>query len=53
MRDKLSGLSFDAALTSVGPGWRNFVETAWHLVEQHDGEVLQVKDKFGALRIYF
>lgn len=36
----------------VGPGWRNLVECTVNTVHELGGEIQQVKEKFGALRIY-
>lgn len=37
----------------VGPGWRPLVARAVAAIEAAGGEVEQVKEKFGTLRVYY
>lgn len=37
---------------SVGKGWESIVEATLEDIENHGGYILQVKEKFGGLRIY-
>lgn len=36
----------------VGNGWHGLIDEAYDLLEPHEIEVTQVKEKFGQLRIY-
>ncbi len=36
----------------VGEGWGNIVTNAVTYIEKHGGHIMQVKEKFGGLRIY-
>lgn len=47
------GISLNAARASVGPGWRYLAEDLWRCVTEAGGVVLQVKEKFGDLQVYF
>jgi hypothetical protein len=47
------GYTLEEALVAVGPGWAPLVEEAWRAVTAVGGGVVQVKEKFGALRLYF
>jgi len=47
------GYSLEQALASVGPGWGPLVRTAFTLIEGLPTKVLQVKEKYGTLRMYF
>jgi hypothetical protein len=38
---------------AVGPGWKDLVKQAVTLIETVGGEVFDIKEKFGALRIYY
>ena len=44
-------VTLDNALTSVGLGWRGLVSIAYQALPE-GARVLQVKEKFGGLRIY-
>lgn len=37
----------------VGPGWRPLVRAAVQIITREGGVIMQVKEKFGGLRIYF
>ena len=37
---------------AIGPGWEPVVEKAIDAIEDHGGFIMQVKEKFGGLRIY-
>ena len=52
------GLSREEAQVCVGPGWASLIDRFYGHVEDNpriykDVNVLQVKEKFGTLRIYF
>lgn len=38
---------------SCGPGWAHIIKPAIDYIESHGGKIVQVKEKFGGLRIYF
>jgi hypothetical protein len=38
--------------SQVGPGWRELVVTACRAAQERGATILQVKEKFGTLRIY-
>ena len=46
------GYTLEQALASVGPGWGPLVRTAFRLVRGRV-PIVQVKEKYGTLRIYF
>lgn len=55
----LQGYDLDMARRSVGPGWRRLLEVFWAMMERNrdvadwrDVAVVQVKEKFGTLRLY-
>lgn len=52
-RENQQGISLEAARASVGPGWRDLAEDAWRAVTDAGGCVLQVKEKYGDLRVYY
>jgi hypothetical protein len=39
-------------MNRVGPGWHELVRRAWWMVTERDGGVVDVREKFGELRIY-
>lgn len=45
-------ISRDFAKQCVGAGWHGLVEEAFDAVEAERAQVIQVKEKFGQLRIY-
>jgi len=47
------GYTLPEALAAVGPGWHELVQKGWQAVYHAGGQVHQVKEKFGVLRIYF
>ena len=47
------GYTLEEALVAVGPGWAPLVEEAWRAVSDCEGGLVQVKEKFGELRVYF
>jgi uncharacterized protein (DUF433 family) len=47
------GYTLEEALIAVGPGWAGLVEMAWHAIAEAGGGVIQVKEKWGQLRVYF
>ena len=47
------GYSLEQALASVGPGWGPLVRTAFTLIKGLPTKVVQVKEKYGTLRMYF
>lgn len=47
------GVSLDAAMADVGPGWRPLVAVTWATVRSAGGRVEQTKEKFGRLRVYY
>ena len=52
MRVNEHGYSLDDALGSVGPGWEAIIRELW----AHKSDkivVVQVKEKFGGLRVYY
>lgn len=50
---KRQGYTLEYALESVGPGWADLVRAAYQACEDDDALIVQVKEKFGGLRIYF
>jgi len=36
----------------VGQGWHNLIDIAYNYIDKFDVEIMQVKEKFGSLRIY-
>jgi hypothetical protein len=48
------GYSLEFALESVGPGWANLVKEVFSSKERFGNpvKIIQVKEKFGGLRIY-
>lgn len=46
------GYSREEALASVGAGWADLVGRAWDTATAAGGRVSQVKEKWGALRVY-
>lgn len=40
-------------LESVGPGWAELVNEAFDAAERFGVKIVQVKEKFGELRVYF
>jgi hypothetical protein len=36
----------------VGNGWHSLVDEVYDLVESYGGEIVQLKEKFGQLRVY-
>lgn len=47
------GLSIDGwSASAVGPGWKRHVESILELVKSQNGHILQIKEKFGTLRVY-
>lgn len=50
--ERSPGLSVDEAVASVGPAWQPLAAVAWAVVRSGGGRVKQVKEKFGALRVY-
>jgi hypothetical protein len=47
------GYTLAESRAAVGPGWRALAEAAWRIVTDTGGDVVQVKDKFGLLRVYY
>ena len=47
------GYTLEEALVAVGPGWGELVKEAWYLVDEAGGGVIQVKEKWFGLRVYF
>ena len=47
------GYTLEYALESVGPGWADLVRAAYQACEDADIRIVQVKEKFGGLRIYY
>lgn len=45
------GYSLEAALRSVGEGWRGLIRELWEK-KPTQTRVIQVKEKFGGLRVY-
>jgi hypothetical protein len=41
-----------SAINDVGPGWRPIVQAAVDAIAKKNGHILQIKEKFGGLRIY-
>jgi len=46
------GVTLRSAKNAVGPGWHGLIEAAYKRLKKEDVIVLQVKEKFGGLRIY-
>jgi hypothetical protein len=47
------GYTLEEALVAVGPGWAPLVAEAWRAVTEAGGGVIQVKEKWNMLRVYF
>jgi hypothetical protein len=47
------GYTLEEALGSVGPGWSGLVAAVHHRVTNAAGLIVQVKEKFGGLRVYY
>ena len=49
-----NGYTFEEGLKSVGSGWSSLIELAFEELKKYpDFKIVQVKEKFGKLRIYF
>jgi hypothetical protein len=46
------GYDLEQALASVGPGWAELVRAFFQACEDAGVEIVQVKEKFGGLRMY-
>lgn len=42
----------ESAKLSVGKGWSTLIDLAYRLFERENVKVLQVKEKYGSLRLY-
>lgn len=51
--ERWPGVTQNEAIEAVGPGWRDLAQRAWAIVTEEGGRVLQVKEKFAELRVYF
>jgi hypothetical protein len=47
------GCTLQSARAGVGPGWRPHVEDMWIAITRAGGRVLQAKEKWGGLRVYY
>lgn len=53
MRNYTMKTSYERYGVECYEGWRSLYEPLIQAIENHQGEVLQVKEKFGALRVYY
>jgi predicted RNase H-like HicB family nuclease len=51
--DGMPGYTLEDAIESVGPGWSGLVTAAHRRLTKAECRIVQVKEKFGGLRVYF